>query len=74
MKERAKMAPYSPRNNKANKDEPYSTLNPLTNSLSPSAKSKGARFVSANKANNHIKLTGKKRTQDGNLLKTGLVV
>ena len=30
-----------------NKIDPYSTLYPLTNSDSPSAKSKGARFVSA---------------------------
>jgi hypothetical protein len=30
-------------------------LNPETNSLSPSAKSKGVRLVSANKIINHIK-------------------
>jgi hypothetical protein len=31
----------------ANKPAPYSTLNPETNSASPSGKSKGARLVSA---------------------------
>lgn len=32
----------------------YSVLNPDTNSLSPSAKSKGVRFVSANNVVNQI--------------------
>jgi len=45
--------PYSARNKSTNLPLPYSTLNPLTSSLSPSAKSKGARFVSANKQINH---------------------
>jgi len=39
--------PYSDKNNKANPPLPYSTLKPETNSDSPSAKSKGVRFVSA---------------------------
>jgi len=39
--------PYSPKNNKAKAMPLYSVLNPETNSLSPSAKSKGERFVSA---------------------------
>lgn len=42
-----KIEPYSARNKRTNLPLPYSTLKPLTNSLSPSAKSKGARFVSA---------------------------
>jgi len=41
------MLPYSAINKKANLDPPYSILNPETSSLSPSAKSKGARLVSA---------------------------
>jgi hypothetical protein len=36
----------------------YSTLNPETNSDSPSAKSKGVRFVSAKLVINHIKNRG----------------
>jgi hypothetical protein len=36
----------------------YSTLNPDTNSDSPSAKSKGARFVSAKEVQNHTKAKG----------------
>jgi len=39
--------PYSPKNNNANPILLYSVLNPETNSLSPSAKSNGDRFVSA---------------------------
>lgn len=46
-KEKNKIIPYSARNNKTNPAEPNSTLNPEINSLSPSLKSKGARFVSA---------------------------
>lgn len=38
---------YSPKNNKANPPALYSTLKPETNSDSPSAKSKGVRFISA---------------------------
>lgn len=43
---RNNIIPYSPRNKRANFNLPYSVLNPLTNSDSLSAKSKGARFVS----------------------------
>merc|ERR1711944_286374 len=39
---------YSPIKIKANPPALYSVLNPDTNSLSPSLKSKGVRFVSAN--------------------------
>lgn len=41
--------PYSDKNNNTNPTLEYSVLNPLTNSLSPSEKSKGARFVSDNR-------------------------
>jgi hypothetical protein len=44
-----RMFPYSPKNRKAKLNPLYSILNPETNSLSPSAKSKGARFVSHKK-------------------------
>ena len=39
--------PYSATKNKANDIEEYSTLNPDTNSDSPSVRSKGALLVSA---------------------------
>ncbi len=39
--------PYSAIKIKAKKPDPYSVLNPETNSDSPSAKSKGVRLVSA---------------------------
>lgn len=42
-----KMLPYSAIKIIANPPAPYSTLNPDTNSLSPSEKSKGVRLVSA---------------------------
>lgn len=48
-----KIITYSPRKSNANKPAPYSTLKPATNSDSPSAKSKGARFVSARLETNH---------------------
>jgi len=38
--------PYSLKNKYTNISLPISTLNPLINSLSPSSKSKGARFLS----------------------------
>ena len=41
------MFAYSPRKNKANPIEPYSTLYPATSSASASGRSKGARLVSA---------------------------
>lgn len=43
-----KILAYSARKIKANPPLLYSTLNPETSSDSPSAKSKGVRFVSAN--------------------------
>lgn len=52
------MFAYSARKIKAKPAEPYSILNPDTNSDSPSAKSKGARLVSATQVTNQIKETG----------------
>ena len=46
--------PYSPKNNNANFHLPYSVLKPLTSSDSPSAKSKGARFVSIKQLISHL--------------------
>lgn len=43
---------------RANLPPPYSTLNPDTNSDSPSAKSNGARFVSASRVTNHAMKRG----------------
>lgn len=40
---------YSPKKRRVKGKEEYSVLNPLTNSDSPSVKSKGARLVSANR-------------------------
>ncbi len=45
--EKPMIIPYSPRNRRVNPRDPYSRLKPLINSLSPSAKSKGARLSSA---------------------------
>lgn len=55
-----KILAYSAKKNKANKPPENSTLNPETNSDSPSVKSKGARLVSANVEVNHIKKIGHK--------------
>ena len=45
-KDKNKIIPYSPRNKKTKPELPNSILKPLISSLSPSAKSKGARLVS----------------------------
>jgi len=45
---------YSDKKIKANQPPIYSTLNPETNSDSPSAKSNGLRLVSARHEDNHI--------------------
>jgi len=45
---------------------PYSTLNPETNSDSPSAKSKGARLVSAKQQIKHIKNNWKEKKKTSN--------
>lgn len=53
-----RMLAYSARKISVNPTAPYSILNPETSSDSPSAKSKGARFVSATQVTNQIKETG----------------
>lgn len=53
-----KILAYSARKNKANGPPAYSTLKPETSSDSPSVKSKGARFVSANEETYHKKVKG----------------
>jgi len=60
MKENHRILPYSAIKMRANFNPPYSTLNPDTSSDSPSAKSKGARLVSATQQTKHKK---KKHTQ-----------
>jgi len=47
---------YSLKKISTNPVEAYSTLNPETSSDSPSEKSKGVRFVSANNKTNHTTL------------------
>jgi len=50
-----KMKPYSARKIRVNIEDPKSTLKPLTNSLSPSEKSKGVRFNSPKTLKNQKK-------------------
>lgn len=54
----SRMLAYSARKNRAKGPPAYSTLNPETNSDSPSVKSKGARFVSARVEMYHIAARG----------------
>lgn len=56
----SKIMPYSLIKRIANKNPPYSILNPETNSDSPSEKSKGVRLVSATQLMSHVIKTGKK--------------
>lgn len=60
-----KILEYSAKKIRANPPLLYSTLKPETNSDSPSAKSKGVRFVSANLETNHTihKGIAKKKNQ-----------
>lgn len=58
---------YSPRKNKANPMEEYSTLYPATNSASASGKSKGARLVSAKQEIKKIINKGNNGTQNQTL-------
>ena len=51
------IAIYSARKTITNSTDLYSVLNPLTNSLSPSAKSKGERLASAKTLTANIKKT-----------------
>lgn len=53
-----RMFEYSARKNRANGPPAYSTLNPDTSSDSPSVRSNGARFVSANVDTYHIAARG----------------
>lgn len=53
-----KILAYSAIKIRANPPLLYSTLNPETNSDSPSAKSKGVRLVSASEEANHAKASG----------------
>lgn len=53
-----RMFEYSARKNMANMPLAYSTLNPETNSDSPSVRSNGVRLVSANVEANHIIASG----------------
>jgi len=55
------MLAYSAIKINANPTLPYSTLNPDTNSDSPSAKSKGVRLVSAKQAISQKAATGGKK-------------
>jgi hypothetical protein len=57
------MLAYSAMKIKAKPPLLYSTLNPETSSDSPSAKSKGVRFVSANLDANHIIAKGKDKNK-----------
>lgn len=66
------MLAYSPKNNKAKSPPPNSMLNPETNSDSPSAKSKGARLVSATVLVNHTTIIGSNNRQTGKFLRTAL--
>jgi len=62
-----KILDISAKNSKPKLPELYSILNPDTNSLSPSAKSNGARLVSEIIVTNHINSKGKLSTTRGNL-------
>jgi len=56
--------PYSPKNNNAKPILLYSVLKPDTNSLSPSAKSKGWRLVSATIVINQKIIIGKNKKKE----------
>lgn len=60
-----KILAYSAIKIKANLPALYSVLNPETSSDSPSAKSKGARLVSAMQVKNHVSATGDKIKKKG---------
>lgn len=59
---------YSAKKIKTNDTELYSVLKPLTNSDSPSAKSKGERLVSANEVTTRISITANKNLSRGESL------
>lgn len=60
-----KILQYSAMKIRANLPPPYSILNPETSSDSPSAKSKGARLVSARSVTNHAIDNGGIRNRRG---------
>ena len=64
------MLAYSAIKSRAKKPPPNSILNPDTNSDSPSAKSNGARLVSAIVLVNQTSNIGKRRAKTGNPLST----
>lgn len=66
IKQKKIIIEYSAKKNKTNPPEPYSTLNPEINSLSPSEKSKGARLVSANIVINQIRKIGNRLINNNN--------
>lgn len=67
-----KMLAYSAIKSKAKRPPPNSILNPETSSDSPSAKSNGARLVSATVLVNQTTIIGKSSKQTGKLLITAL--
>ena len=62
-----KILPYSAKKRRAKPPPPYSILKPETSSDSPSAKSKGARLVSAKTVTNHTKKIGRRIKEKENL-------
>jgi len=59
-KDMSMICPYSAKKKRANVIAEYSTLNPETSSDSPSAKSNGGLFVSANAETKNIPAAGNK--------------
>lgn len=72
IKEKAKIIPYSPKKRRTNPTLPISILNPLISSLSPSAKSKGARLVSDKINRNQIIKLKKQKNLKTEMLKVFL--
>lgn len=58
--EKNRIFEYSAKNKRVNPEEPNSVLKPLTNSLSPSEKSKGVRLSSARKEGTQAQKKGTK--------------
>lgn len=68
IKENTKIIPYSPKKRSTNPTLPISMLNPLISSLSPSAKSKGARLVSDKIKRNHTRKLKKQKNLNTEIL------
>ena len=62
-----KILAYSAMKMRANLPALYSTLNPETNSDSPSGRSNGVRLVSAKSVINHIRVIGSRRKHFGTI-------